>query len=83
MIGREARAVIGLYAGYGLALTLPLLALAQGPGWGLAAACASLGAWIRWGPPAMPGLVPGMMALTLTLGNAIVLVVALARMRGG
>ena len=49
---------------------------ALGPWVGAGAAVASAALWFVIGPPAMPGLLPGLMALTLPINSIVVLLVS-------
>lgn len=62
---------------------IPLGTLVRGPPEvaGIAALLSQV-AWIRWGPPPMPGLVPGLVGLTLLCTNGTVLLVSLGRLLG-
>lgn len=50
--------------------TPPTLTLTLGPLAGLIAALVSIAAWIVAGPRPFPGLLPGLMAVTVLLANA-------------
>ena len=78
----DARCCVVFYLCFGVAFFLPALALAWAPALGLGAAIASVVAWLRWGPPAIPGLVPGLMWMALLTNGLIVCAVAVVRLMG-
>lgn len=51
-----------------------LARIAAGPYVGFAAACGAIIVWVRFGPRPVPGLLPGLMALTVFMQNIGVIV---------
>lgn len=70
-------AVAALGALYGLALLGPWCCLQMGPGPGALGAVIGLFTWVRLGPPPMPGLLPGLMGVSVLASNLGLLAFAL------
>ena len=73
---------LGMYLFFGAVLVVPHLALALAPAAGLGAAALAQLMWNRFAPPAMPGLVPGLMHMTVLIHTLVVIGVAISRLIG-